>query len=304
MSATMEKKAHLLIVTGLSGAGKTQCIKLLEDLGYFCVDNLPVALLTGFAELIDRSLEHQKTTAVVIDVREGKDFCAELWEVLEQLKTQGIRYSVLFLEASDEILVRRFSETRRKHPLSHDGSILTAILKERSHLKTIREKADFIIDTSPYSLRDLREKLISIVSLVSNQEESHPLLINIVSFGYKAGIPIDADIIMDVRFLPNPYYDSDLREFNGLNENIAHFVIDNPIANDFIVKINDLLTFVLPLYHKEGKSQLTIAFGCTGGKHRSVAIADLIRKNLVNQGYQVNIQHRDILNDDQLQEDR
>ena len=297
-----DPKTHLLIVTGLSGAGKTQCIKLLEDLGYFCVDNLPVALLSGFAELINRSDEPQKMTAVVIDVREGEGFWKNLQEALNQLKEQDIAYSILFLEASDEILVRRFSETRRKHPLSEDGSILNAILRERTFLSHLREKANFIMDTSPYSLKDFREKLLSIVSLIHNHTEAYPVNINIVSFGYKAGVPIDADIIMDVRFLPNPFYDCDLRSLNGLNEEIVHYVVDNSIAKEFITKITDLLQFVIPLYHQEGKSQITIAFGCTGGKHRSVAIADLIGKTLMNQGYHINFQHRDIYNDDQLKE--
>lgn len=302
MNCITDPGTHLLLVTGLSGAGKTQCIKLLEDLGYFCVDNLPIALLFGFAELINRSDEPQKMTAVVIDVREGEGFWTNLQEAFNQLKKQDIAYSILFLEASDEILVRRFSETRRKHPLSEDGSILNAILRERTFLAPLREKANFIMDTSPYTLKEFREKLLSIVSLIHNHKEIHPVNINIVSFGYKAGLPIDADIVMDVRFLPNPFYDCDLKKYNGLHKEIVHYVLDNSIARDFIAKLTDLLKFVIPLYHQEGKSQITIAFGCTGGKHRSVAIADLIGKTLINQGYHINFQHRDIYNDDQLNE--
>jgi RNase adapter protein RapZ len=300
MKKNHKNNTHLLLVTGLSGAGKTQCIKLFEDLGYFCVDNLPVALLTGFAELINRSPEHQKMTAVVIDVRDGQDFEKNLWKALEDLKKYEIPYSVLFLEASEEILVRRFSETRRKHPLSKDGGILNAILKERLFLNSIREKANFLIDTSNFSIKDFREKLLSIVSLLSTQQDNFKLNVTIISFGYKSGVPIDSDIVMDVRFLPNPFYDCDLREYNGLHGEIVQYVLDNQTAREFIEKITALLLFVIPLYQQSGKNQITIAFGCTGGKHRSVAIAELMHKTLINHSYCVNVEHRDIYNDDQI----
>ncbi len=297
-----KKQTHLLIITGLSGAGKTKSTKMLEDLGYYCVDNLPVALLTRFADIIHQHPYDQKMNAVVIDAREGEDFTQSLSKALDQLSQQGMQYAILFLEASQEVLVRRFSETRRKHPLSDDGSNLHAIIKERKLLESIRGKADFIIDTTNFSTKDLREKIISIMMKISNQTHPHPIHVNILSFGYKAGIPIDADIIMDVRFLPNPYYDCELKELNGLNDEIAEFVMDNEVAKNFINKALDLLLFVIPLYHKEGKNQFTLAFGCTGGKHRSVAIAELIQKTLEKKGYHVNIQHRDIYNDDQISE--
>ncbi len=302
MKENEKKQAHLLIITGLSGAGKTKSTKMLEDLGYYCVDNLPVALLPRFSEIIHEHPYDQKMTAVVIDAREGENFSPALCDALQSLNSDKVQYAILFLEASDEVLVRRFSETRRKHPLSDDGSNLQAIVKERKLLESIREKANFIVDTTYFSTKDLREKLISLMMQISNQTHPHPMHINILSFGYKAGIPIDADIMMDVRFLPNPFYDCELKQLNGLNDEIAEFVMDNEVAKSFISKALDLILFVIPLYHKEGKNQLTLAFGCTGGKHRSVAIAELIRKTLEKKGYHVNIQHRDIYNDDQISE--
>jgi len=290
---------NLLIVTGLSGAGKTKSIKLLEDVGFFCVDNLPVALLSGFASLTQQDKgRDSRLTAVVIDVREGEDFQQELFKALQELNEKGIQYSILFLEASDEVLVRRFSETRRKHPLSTDGGILTAILKERSFLNTLREKANYIIDTSNYSIKELREKIISIVTFLGDYQEKDHLMINLLSFGYKCGVPIDADIVMDVRFLPNPFYEETLKELTGLEDSILSYVTDNSVGKEFILKFTELLLFAIPLYKKEGKSQITVAFGCTGGKHRSVAIAKLFKQILTKRGYNVHLFNRDIYADE------
>lgn len=292
---------NLLIVTGLSGAGKTKSIKLLEDLGFFCVDNLPVALLSGFASLTQQDKgRDNRLTAVVIDVREGEDFQQDLFQALHDLNEKGIPYSILFLEASDEVLVRRFSETRRKHPLSSDGGILTAILKERSFLGSLREKANYIIDTSNYSLKDLREKIISIVTLLGDYQEKDHMAINLLSFGYKCGVPIDADIVMDVRFLPNPFYEEELKDLTGLEDSIRSYVTENNAGKEFIQKFTELLLFLVPLYKKEGKSQITVAFGCTGGKHRSVAIAKLFKQILTKRGYNVHLINRDIYADDEL----
>lgn len=287
-------KINLLIITGLSGAGKTHCIKILEDLGYFCVDNLPLKLLSGFASLVkDLGKDESKPTAVVVDIREGSNFVENLFDALSKLEEDNITYRIIFLEANDEILVRRFSETRRRHPLSRDGSILTAIMQEKALLASIREKANFIIDTSDFTVKDLREKLNAILSLVGNSEEEN-LTVNIVAFGYKSGIPIDADIVMDVRFLPNPFYESSLKDLNGLSEEVSNYVTENEIGKNFLDKLLSLLLFILPLYKKEGKSQATIAFGCTGGKHRSVAIANAVKNILIANGYKVNTLNRDL----------
>lgn len=287
-------KVSLLIITGLSGAGKTHCIKILEDLGYFCVDNLPLKLLPGFASLVkDLGKNESQPTAVVVDIREGSNFVENLFEALSKLEKENISYRIIFFEADDEVLVRRFSETRRRHPLSHNGSILTAIMQERSLLASIREKANFIIDTSNYTIKDLREKLTTILSLIGNSEEEN-LTINIIAFGYKSGIPIDADIVIDVRFLPNPFYESSLKDLNGLSKEVSRYVTENEISKNFLEKLLSLLLFVLPLYQKEGKSQVTVAFGCTGGKHRSVAIANAVKNILVENGYKVNILNRDL----------
>ncbi|HOJ15575.1 MAG TPA: RNase adapter RapZ [Caldisericia bacterium] len=287
-------KINLLIITGLSGAGKTHCIKILEDLGYFCVDNLPLKLLSGFASLVkDLGKDESKPTAVVVDIREGSNFVENLFDALSKLEEDNITYRIIFLEANDEILVRRFSETRRRHPLSRDGSILTAIMQEKALLASIREKANFIIDTSDFTVKDLREKLNAILSLVGNSEEEN-LTVNIVAFGFKSGIPIDADIVMDVRFLPNPFYESSLKDLNGLSEEVSNYVTENEIGKNFLDKLLSLLLFILPLYKKEGKSQATIAFGCTGGKHRSVAIANAVKNILIANGYKVNTLNRDL----------
>jgi len=287
-------KINLLIITGLSGAGKTHCIKILEDLGYFCVDNLPLKLLSGFASLVkDLGKDESKPTAVVVDIREGSNFVENLFDALSKLEEDNITYRIIFLEANDEILVRRFSETRRRHPLSRDGSILTAIMQEKALLASIREKANFIIDTSDFTVKDLREKLNAILSLVGNSEEEN-LTVNIVAFGFKSGMPIDADIVLDVRFLPNPFYESSLKDLNGLSEEVSNYVTENEIGKNFLDKLLSLLLFILPLYKKEGKSQATIAFGCTGGKHRSVAIANAVKNILIANGYKVNTLNRDL----------
>ena len=294
-------KNHILIVTGLSGAGKTRCVKILEDLNYFCVDNLPLALLPGFASLIKNTKGEVSKTAVVVDIREGEDFLTDLWKTLDKIEEDSISYSIIFLEASDEVLVRRFSETRRRHPLSTDGSILPAIVSEMNRLRPLRDKANYIVDTTNYSVKDLREKLMSITSLIGEKENDDRLTINVISFGYKGGVPIDADIVMDVRFLPNPFYEEALRDLNGLSKDVSMYVIDSLIGKEFIKKFTDLLFFVLPVYKKESKNQVALAFGCTGGKHRSVAIANIVGKMLSEKGYKVNLFNRDIYSDNNLE---
>jgi len=296
------EKKPLLIVTGLSGAGKTKTIKILEDLGYFCVDNLPVAMLSGFAQLTQDQQKIKRMSAVVIDIREGEQFLDNLWKALDELDHKQIPYSILFMEASDAILVRRFSESRRTHPLSDEGSILMSIQKEKNYFMTLKNRADYLIDTTDLSVKDLRDQVIRIISRISQLEMNVPLTIKIISFGYKSGIPIDADIVMDVRFLPNPFYDEALRPLTGLSDQISKYVADNPLAKQFIQCFTNLLDLILPLIQKEGKDQITIAFGCTGGKHRSVAIAKMFSFLMQEKGYMVRVFHRDIDKDDNMVE--
>lgn len=292
------EKNPLLIVTGLSGAGKTKTIKILEDLGFFCVDNLPVALLSGFAFLTRDQQKIQRMSAVVIDIREGEQFLDNLWKALEELDHNHIPYSVLFMEASDAVLVRRFSETRRTHPLSEEGSIMMSIQREKEYFSKVKNRADFIIDTTDISVKELRDQLLNMVTMMGQPEKLPPFTIKIISFGYKFGIPIDADLVMDVRFLPNPFYDESLRPLTGLSDQISKYVADNRLAKEFIERFTGLLELILPYLQKEGKSQITIAFGCTGGRHRSVSVSKIISFLMQERGYNTRVFHRDIDRDD------
>jgi RNase adapter protein RapZ len=289
------EKISLLIVTGYSGAGKTQCLKLLEDLDYYCVDNLPLPLLPQFTDLLlTRSIgRRHQNTAIVIDVR-GGDPMADLQEYLATLQDKEIPYTILFFEASDEILVRRFSETRRKHPLSEGKGNLSAIITEKGMMKEIRSHANYIIDTTHFGIKDLKDKILSIVSFHGDPQSVSLMTINIISFGYKRGVPIDADLVFDVRFLPNPFYIEDLKPLTGMDQTIQEFVINNHNASIFLQKVADFLTFLIPLYYQEGKTQLTVGFGCTGGRHRSVSVASVITELLVKKGYNARLTHRDI----------
>jgi RNase adapter protein RapZ len=289
------EKISLLIVTGYSGAGKTQCLKVLEDLDYYCVDNLPLPLLPQFTDLLlTRSIGRlHQNTAIVIDVR-GGDPMADLQDYLESLHRKEIPYQILFLEASDEVLVRRFSETRRKHPLSEGKGNLSAIITEKGMMKEIRSYANYIVDTSHYSIKDFKDKILSILSFYGDPQSVSQMTINIISFGYKRGIPIDADLVFDVRFLPNPFYIEDLKPLTGMDQTIQRFVMNNPTATVFLQKVSDFLTFLIPLYYQEGKMQVTVGFGCTGGRHRSVSVASVITELLVKKGYNARLTHRDI----------
>jgi UPF0042 nucleotide-binding protein len=296
------KQQNLLIITGLSGAGKTKCTKILEDLGYYCVDNLPIVLLSEFASWMQKAEFCQnRPTAVVIDVRGGEQFQSDLTKALIHLETNDIPYTILFLEAQNEILVRRFSETRRKHPVVCDGGILASINLERQYMQSLRERANYIIDTSLFTLKEFRERVLSIGSILGQAMEDH-MMIHLISFGYKNGIPIDADIVIDVRFLPNPFYETDLKELTGVDSTIQDYVIENDIGREFVDKFSNLLLFLIPLYQKEGKSQITIAFGCTGGKHRSVTVALLFQQILEKNGYSSQLTNRDIQDNDDLSE--
>ncbi len=287
----MVKKSEvlrILIITGLSGAGKTQTVNCLEDIGYYCVDNLPPALLTKFVELGVQSEGKIDQVALVIDAR-GGDFFHDLSRALGELEQENIQYEILFLEASDEVLVRRFKESRRKHPLSGRWRLLEAIQIEKTMLEELRGQANVVIDTSATTSRELREKLISLYA----EEAINGFSINVVSFGYKMGIPLDSDLVIDVRFLPNPFYDPIMKTMTGMDQEVKDFVLDSAVTRAFNRRFMGLLKYLIPHYIKEGKTNLALSIGCTGGQHRSVVLAEYIAKQLMNMGYSVLVKHRD-----------
>jgi len=285
---------RFVIVTGLSGAGKTQAIRSLEDLGYFCVDNLPPTLIPKFAEACYQTGGRIDKIALVIDIR-GGEFFDDLFESLKYLKDQKYKYEILYLDASDEVLIKRFKESRRKHPLAPDGRIVYGIVLERNKLREVKDRADNIINTSSTSTRELREAITKIYA-EDGQIETE-LMITVVSFGFKYGIPVDSDLVFDVRFLPNPYYIAELKKLSGNDKEVKEYVLGFEETRTFINILQDMLIFLLPNYIKEGKRQLIVSIGCTGGRHRSVAIANEIYKQLKNQGRKVNIDHRDVKED-------
>ncbi len=282
---------RLLILTGMSGAGKSTAFKMLEDIGFYCVDNLPVPLLKNMIDLGDSDSKVSKNIAVGIDVRNGESLSL-LEETLIELKQDGKRYSILFLDADDETLVKRYKETRRNHPLSGQESIQAGIEAERRAVAFLKNQAEYIIDTTHLLTRELNEELQKIFV---NKQDFKNLFVTVMSFGYKYGIPQDADLVFDVRFMPNPYYNLELRSKTGNDVDIKNFVMSADESNEFLAKIGDLLAFLIPNYIKEGKNQLVIAVGCTGGKHRSVTVANLIYEGLLNQdSIGLKIEHRDI----------
>lgn len=285
----MAETIQLVVVTGMSGAGKTVAMQSFEDLGYFCVDNMPPALLGKFWELVKESGKISKV-ALVIDLR-SRAFYDEIFGMLQELDdgNDNLRPKTLFLDASDEELVARYKETRRAHPLAMDGRVLDGIQRERELLSEIKSKAQLVIDTSKISPRQLREELF----LNFESDQSTAFHVNVMSFGFKYGIPIDADIVMDVRFLPNPYYVKELREKTGNDQAVYDYVMNSEMTEEFYQQFIKMLRFVMPGYQKEGKSSVTIAIGCTGGQHRSVALANRIGKAL-QEKYPVNITHRDM----------
>ncbi len=285
---------ELLIITGMSGAGKSLGVKYFEDIGYFCVDNLPPSLIPKFAEVVMHAKSGLEKIALIIDIRGGAMFL-DLLPALATLTDMDIKYKILFLDASESVLVKRFKESRRMHPLSQDGRLSDGIAEERKILKTIKDKADVIIDTSNLNPRQLRE---AITDHFVKGKSFTGLIVNIVSFGFKYGIPIDSDLVFDVRFIPNPYYIPELKPKTGLEAEVVDYIMGFTETKVFINKLNDLVSFLLPQYVKEGKSQLVIAIGCTGGKHRSVAIADKLYKRLKRRGANVVVEHRDITKDD------
>ena len=285
---------RFVIVTGLSGAGKTQATRTLEDLGYFCVDNLPPKLIPKFAEACMHSSGNIEKVALVIDIRGGV-FFDDFFESIKYLKNNEFDYEILFLEATDEVLIKRFKETRRSHPLSPDGRVLTGITQEREKLREIKNIADIIIDTSKYEIRHLREKINEIYG--DNKNPERQLSITVLSFGFKYGIPVDSDLVFDVRFIPNPFYIPELKAYSGNDAPVRDYVLKQSETVTFIDKLIDMLKYLIPNYRKEGKRQLIISIGCTGGRHRSVAIANEIHRRLNEENYNAKIEHRDVTED-------
>ena len=281
-----EGQKRLFIITGVSGAGKSQALKVFEDFGYFCVDNLPVALLDQFADFVLKS-PSMTHVALGMDVREGR-MLALMPVFLREIRQKGLAVSVLFLDATDQAIVRRFSETRHRHPLG--GKIAEAVKRERRLLAPIKGVADKTIDTTSLTLGELKEKISETLGLTRTRE----MTLQVVSFGYKHGIPIDADIVMDVRFLPNPHYAPGLRRLTGLDEKVQKFILTQPIAKRFLRDWLKLMEKLLPHYVREGKSYLTIAVGCTGGRHRSVFCTRWLSQNLRSSGHPVQEFHRDV----------
>lgn len=283
------KNLEFTIITGMSGAGKSQAIHVFEDMDYFCIDNLPPQLLKDMAKLGSLPGSRIKKIAVVSDIR-SREMFSEMSSALSKLMKLGISYRVLFLDASDEALINRFKETRRRHPLAEEGRIIDGILKERKLMEKLKGQSDLIVDTSRISTSELKEIIFN--SFIG--ERSTKMLVTAISFGYKYGIPMDADIVMDVRFLPNPHYDPKLRMLTGEEGPVKEFVLKREETQDFLTKFKDLLISLLPYYIAEGKSHLTIAIGCTGGSHRSVVLASEIVKFLQSKGYSVALRHKDI----------
>src|SRR5580765_7360079 len=278
---------ELVIITGMSGSGKASVLKAFEDLGYYCVDNLPVELIPRFAEMAVGSRDTRRT-ALVVDVREGSKL-GKLPGILHSVRRM-IPTRVVFLEASDAVLLRRFSETRRPHPLGTDAPVKASLKAERRHLAAIRSLADFVIDTSKFNVHELRAH---ITERFKEQSSEKSILVSCVSFGFRQGVPEDADLVFDVRFLPNPHFVPEFRPLTGRDPRVAKYIRSFPQTREFISRISDLLVYLLPHYIHEGKSYLTIAFGCTGGQHRSVMIAEEVGKHLRRAGYRVKIVHRD-----------
>ena len=281
---------RFLIVTGQSGAGKSRTASPLEDLGYYCVDNLPPELITQFAEVCLATTGRYDRVALVSDVRAGQNFDGLLTS-LDALDAMGCKYSIVYVEAETEEIIKRYKETRRSHPLSKDGTPLAAaVVKEKQLLSRVRARANFIIDTTSLSTARLRSELIRLFE----EQPERAMVVNVLSFGFKYGIPLDADLVLDVRFLPNPYYIAELKPKSGLTPEVRDFIFAYQQTQDYLQKLEDLLAYTLPLYFEEGKTGLVIAVGCTGGRHRSVAVAKEIGDFVMKRGYPTVVNHRDI----------
>lgn len=282
---------RFVIVTGMSGAGKSSVLKMLEDAGYFCVDNLPIQLLKKFVRLIMQG--NQSKVALGIDIRSGQAL-KEMEAVLTDINRMGFIYEILFLDCSPEVLVKRYKETRRIHPLSGGGRVEKGIAMERERLEFLRKRADVIIDTSHLLIRELKTQIDKIY--VEDEKFSN-FFITLLSFGFKYGIPADSDLVFDVRFLPNPYYVPELKKLTGNDKEVKQFVLESRLAGEFLNKLEDMLLFLIPNYITEGKNQLVVSIGCTGGKHRSVTLVNEIAKRLNNTEYGLKLEHRDIEKD-------
>ena len=284
---------RFVIITGMSGAGKSTALKMLEDMGYFCVDNLPIALLGKFAELAGAPGGEINKVALGVDIRSGQAL-GELETELEKLAIKGLSYEILFLDASDSVLVKRYKETRRSHPLAKGGRVDKGIQEEREKLAFLKKHADYILDTSQLLTRELNQELDKI--FMQNQEFKN-LMITVLSFGFKYGIPQDCDLVFDVRFLPNPFYVDDLKHKTGLTREVQDYVMGFEASRVFLEKLEDMVEFLLPHYVVEGKNQLVIGIGCTGGQHRSVTLAEQLYRYLSrHEEYGLKIEHRDIRN--------
>ena len=286
----MSEAPGVVIVTGLSGSGKSTAIRVLEDLGFYCIDNLPVVLIPEFLELCRQSAEPPSRVGLGVDLRE-REFLRDIPNVLERLQTQGLPVEVLFLEADDEALVRRFSETRRPHPLAREGRVVEGIALEREKLGDMRDRASRIVDTTALTVHQLRDEL---VALYGPGGGAGSLSVSLLSFGYKYGLPADADLAFDARFLVNPYFVSGLRDLDGREARVSEFVLEREEAREFLDRILSLLDFTLPLYQRECRAYLTVAVGCTGGRHRSVALVERLGYLVGDRGYRVQVRHRDL----------
>ncbi len=283
-----------LIVTGMSGAGKSNAVKILEDMGFYCIDNMPPRLISRFIELSDIGTGEIERAAFVIDIR-GGEFFDDLMQSINELKQAGMEFQILFLEASDETLIRRYKETRRTHPMSHGEGLYAGIRKERERLKEVREISDYIIDTSTLKPMQLRQSIEEIFNNIETTESvTNKLAITIMSFGYKHGIPLEADNVFDMRFIPNPFYLKSLKKLTGNNRKVREYVMKWSETRMFIDAAYQMITNMIPFYLKQGKSNLVLAFGCTGGQHRSVSVANEFYEMFKNAGYRVNLIHRDL----------
>ena len=287
------ERPRIIVVTGMSGSGKTQACRCLEDLGYFCVDNLPPVFIPKFVELCSHASSHVTKVVFVVDTR-SREFFDKLVSILEDMDKKNLEYEMLFMDASDDAIIRRYKETRRRHPMAPSSRISDGVAKERARLESVRGKATYLIDTSNMSKAELRDK----IKLLFGKNEGSTMNISVLSFGFKYGMPMDADIVLDVRFLPNPFYIESLKHKSGSVAAVAEYIAEKPVTQEFLKRLDNLIEFLVPQYVKEGKSQLVIAVGCTGGMHRSVFIAKHIFELISNNGYTVNLEHRDLMKND------
>lgn len=286
-------KSRIIIVTGMSGSGKTQACRYLEDFGYFCVDNLPPVFIPKFVELCTHAAGHFNKMVFVVDTR-SREFFDDLVQVLDVMDKENQDYEMLFMDASDDVIIRRYKETRRRHPMAPSTRISDGVFKERKRLESVRSKATYVIDTSNLSRAELREK----IQLLFGNSDGDIMNISILSFGFKFGMPLDADMVLDVRFLPNPFYVQELRHKSGSVPEVAAYIEEKTVTQDYLKRLDSFIDFLVPQYVREGKSQLVIAIGCTGGMHRSVFIAKHIYDLLAKKGYAVNLEHRDLMKND------